>query len=108
MRIALKYNKNSYVILSRLNYWPYVRFWHKTCRSWWPLRLKLMLRPFMLTVHIGRDLNPVKTFIDMVQWLESRPASERGLMPFDGIIGNAKVLRRILDSEEARDDDVCG
>ncbi len=102
MRIAWKFNKNGYVILSRLAHWPYATPWHKSCRSWWPLRLKLMLRPFMLTVHIGRDSNSVKTFVDIVQWMQEQEALRGDLMPFDGIM-DLKTFNRSLTSQEVND-----
>lgn len=99
MRIALKFNKNSYVILSRLARWPYVRPWHKSCRSWRPLNLKLMLRPFMLTVHVGRDVNPASDVEEMLRWLDKQKINQRGFMPFD-----VSIINRALTAEEVKDD----
>lgn len=87
MRIQLEFSKNTYAILTRLSSWPYARFWHRACRCRWPLRAKFMLRPFMLTVRIGRSPKPASTFSDMLRWLNDTSIRERGYGCVDRTLG---------------------
>ncbi len=68
MRIQWQFSKKSGIILSRLGHWPYVSFLHKACRSKLPLRFKLMIKPFMLTVYIGGE-----RMSQMIGWFKTLP-----------------------------------